>query len=205
MEKEKLSDKIKYLLNKDNILSFVYFLVFLLFMIVSKNLLMLLIIFTTVNILQIIYNINYRERGYIKYIWQFYIILSSFSFLFILFNFSNYKIIYLWLLSTVLLVKMTEYFVDKIFFDEGVKKFNLIKFTITSIVVLTTGVIFSLFMKQKLIKFTIVNFVIYLLTYVNYLFPEKYKSNVLVRCFNIIALPIVVISILLLSKIIILK
>lgn len=205
MEKEKLSDKIKYLLNKDNILSFVYFLVFLLFMIMSKNLLMLLIIFTTVNVLQIIYNINHRERGYIKYIWQFYIILSSFSFLFILFNFSDYKIIYIWLLSIVLFVKITEYFINKIFIDEGVKKFNLIKFTITSIVVLTTGVIFSLFMKQKLIKFTIVNFVIYLLTYVNYLFPEKYKSNVLVRCFNIIALPIVVISILLLSKIIILK
>lgn len=205
MEKEKLSDKIKYLLNKDNILSFVYFLVFLLFMIVSKNLLMLLIIFTTVNVLQIIYNINHRERGYIKYIWQFYIILSSFSFLFILFNFSDYKIIYMWLLSIVLFVKITEYFINKIFIDEGVKKFNLIKFSITSIVVLTTGVIFSLFMKQKLIKFTIVNFVIYLLTYVNYLFPEKYKSNVLVRCFNIIALPIVVISILLLSKIIILK
>lgn len=205
MEKEKLSDKIKYLLNKDNILSFVYFLVFLLFMIMSKNLLMLLIIFTTVNVLQIIYNINHRERGYIKYIWQFYIILSSFSFLFILFNFSDYKIIYMWLLSIVLFVKITEYFINKIFIDEGVKKFNLIKFSITSIVVLTTGVIFSLFMKQKLIKFTIVNFVIYLLTYVNYLFPEKYKSNVLVRCFNIIALPIVVISILLLSKIIILK
>lgn len=210
MEKEKQLDRLKnsfknIKFNNDYLLSILYFLILLISDLFSKNLFLLMVLIAMVHLSWSLNRIINTEKNYTKIIIQLYLVFSGYSLIYISHNLINSKSIYLWILFLVSSIKISEYFLNKIFLGEHSKKFYLIKFSIISIVSIIVGIISSLFMKQKVIAFILVNFIIYILTYLNYIFPEKYQKNIFLKYYNTIAFPIIFIYISLILGFIVIK
>ena len=203
MEKEKLLDKLKSSFKTSSrypATDMIYFLLLVVSNIFSKNLFLLIILATVVYLSWLLSEITSDKGKYIKIIDQSYLVLSSYSFLYISNNFTNSKAIYLWILILVSSAKILEYFLNEILIDEdNNKKFRLAKFGINGIMVVVLGIIYSIFMRQKIIKSLLVNFIAYFSMFLTYLLPEKYRENTFLMCYNTIAFPVIFICISLIS------
>lgn len=210
MEKEKLLDRISNFFKdtnfrNKNVFILVYFLFLLISNIFSKNLFLFIVFITIIHVSWLIYEINVNENKYVKIISQLYLVFSGYSLVYIPTNFNNSGSIYLWISFLIFSIKISEYFLDGIFLDDNDKKFNLIKFSILSIVTIIVGIITSLFMKQRVIMFILVNLFIYVLIKINSLFPERYQENVFLKYYNLVAFPVMFVWLFLTTGIILIK
>lgn len=210
MEKEKLLDKLKNFFridgfNKYCTTNMLYFVLLVVLNIFSKNLFLLMILTTIVYLSWLLSEITNDENKYVKIVIQSYLVLSSYSFLYISINFSNSKTIYLWLLILISSIKILEYFLDEILVDENNKKFRLTKFVINSIMIVMLSIVYSVFMRQKIMASLLVNFIAYFLMFLTHIIPEKYQKNAFLMCYNTIAFPVIFICISLISGILSIK